>query len=656
IAFSPTQNLLALASLSSTVKVWRADDGTLVRTFRTYPEFDFPTGVAFSPDGSLLAISCYFGTVQIWRVADGTLVRTIQPRLHYAIPYQNVAFSPDGTLLATGGRGYALVTLWRVDTGEQVAVLGSPNNRRVAVQDFVFSRDSALLAVSTEDGSAFLWRIADGTVVRAIPAAHSGRAYSVDISPDGAFLLTAGADEAVRLWRVADGRLERTLAQGWSAKFSPDGTLVVCVQISGESRLHRVSDGALIATIPAVGFTAFSRDGRLLAITQPWSRDPVTIWNVPQGTLARQLPRAGIRSFTYSADGTLIVTPLSSGGVVLRNAADGTPVRVIAPERQVAQASLSPDNSLVATVERVPDAEFGTYELNLRRVPDGELVRSFVRYRTSHDPDTEPVFSRDGTLLALPIQASSGNSVVRVWRVQDGAVVYEQPAVASVALSPDGTQVALWADTFQVRSFPSGALLFSQGVQNVFRGRVQFSADGTRVALLSSSAYVWRTSNFQLLRNIQPFVNASYSTAYAAYSLSAMSANGAIVATFEPDATIRFWRVDDGAQLLLYDDETGPRVAATDSWTSDAFPRRIEFSPTGRQFAFLRGDGVLVVARNPLAVEGDLNGDGCVNDTDLLLVLLALGQVGANAADANNDGVVNDADLLIVLLRFGQGC
>ncbi|MCS7300094.1 MAG: hypothetical protein NZ556_00870, partial [Fimbriimonadales bacterium] len=608
------------------------------------------------PDGSLLAISCYFGTVQIWRVADGTLVRTIQPRLHYAIPYQNVAFSPDGTLMATGGRGYAPVTLWRVDTGEQVAVLGSPNNRRVAVQDFVFSRDSALLAVSTEDGSAFLWRIADGTLVRAIPAAHSGRAYSVDISPDGAFLLTAGADEAVRLWRVADGRLERTLAQGWSAKFSPDGALIVSSLSSGQSRLHRVSDGALIATIPAVGFTAFSRDGRLLAITRPWSHDPATIWSVPEGTLARQLPSAAIRSFTYSADGTLIVAPLTSRGVALRSAADGTLVRVITPEREIAQASLSPDNNLVATVERVPEVDYRTFELNLRRASNGALVRSLIRYQQSVEPEIEPVFSRDGALLALPIRASSGNFVVRVWRVQDGAVVYEQPVAAPVALSPDGTQIALWANTFQVRSFPSGALLFSQEVQNLFGGRVQFSADGMRVALLGSSAYVWRTSDFQLLRIIQPSVNAAYSVAYAPQSLSAMSADSATIASFEPDAVIRFWRVDDGAQLLMYDDETGPRVAATANWTSGALPRRIEFSPTGRQFAFLRGDGVLVVARNPLAVEGDLNGDGCVNDADLLLVLFAFGQTGNNPADANNDGTVDDADLLTVLFHFGQGC
>ncbi|MCS7209974.1 MAG: hypothetical protein NZ874_10440 [Fimbriimonadales bacterium] len=56
---------------------------------------------------------------------------------------------------------------------------------------------------------------------------------------------------------------------------------------------------------------------------------------------------------------------------------------------------------------------------------------------------------------------------------------------------------------------------------------------------------------------------------------------------------------------------------------------------------------------------GDTNGDGCLNDTDLLRVLFAFGTQGTPPAyheDINRDGIVNDADLLIVLLNFGQGC
>ncbi|GIV11287.1 MAG: hypothetical protein KatS3mg020_0778 [Fimbriimonadales bacterium] len=56
-----------------------------------------------------------------------------------------------------------------------------------------------------------------------------------------------------------------------------------------------------------------------------------------------------------------------------------------------------------------------------------------------------------------------------------------------------------------------------------------------------------------------------------------------------------------------------------------------------------------------LAIQGDVNDDGCVDDADLLVVLFAFG--GSNPlADVNGDGSVDDADLLIVLFNFGNGC
>ena len=54
--------------------------------------------------------------------------------------------------------------------------------------------------------------------------------------------------------------------------------------------------------------------------------------------------------------------------------------------------------------------------------------------------------------------------------------------------------------------------------------------------------------------------------------------------------------------------------------------------------------------------EGDVNGDGRVDDADLLVVLFNFGCFGFGCqGDVNNDGMVDDADLLIVLFNFGCG-
>lgn len=54
---------------------------------------------------------------------------------------------------------------------------------------------------------------------------------------------------------------------------------------------------------------------------------------------------------------------------------------------------------------------------------------------------------------------------------------------------------------------------------------------------------------------------------------------------------------------------------------------------------------------------GDVNGDGCVDDADLLAVLFAFGcNSDCGPEDLTGDGVVDDSDLLEVLFNFGNGC
>jgi len=58
-----------------------------------------------------------------------------------------------------------------------------------------------------------------------------------------------------------------------------------------------------------------------------------------------------------------------------------------------------------------------------------------------------------------------------------------------------------------------------------------------------------------------------------------------------------------------------------------------------------------------IVTSADVDGNGCVDDADLLAVLFAFGNTGSGLAeDTNCDGIVDDADLLTVLFQFGQGC
>ncbi|MCS7300384.1 MAG: hypothetical protein NZ556_02340 [Fimbriimonadales bacterium] len=72
-------------------------------------------------------------------------------------------------------------------------------------------------------------------------------------------------------------------------------------------------------------------------------------------------------------------------------------------------------------------------------------------------------------------------------------------------------------------------------------------------------------------------------------------------------------------------------------------------------FQSLSGTHFVTIQPCPSGPDGDVDGNGCVDDADLLIVLFNFGNAGGQG-DVNRDGVVDDADLLIVLFNFGAGC
>ena len=66
------------------------------------------------------------------------------------------------------------------------------------------------------------------------------------------------------------------------------------------------------------------------------------------------------------------------------------------------------------------------------------------------------------------------------------------------------------------------------------------------------------------------------------------------------------------------------------------------------------GIGIIINDISPQYTEYDVNQDGVVNISDLVLVAGRIGQSGPNAADVNGDGVVNVQDLILVAGAIGE--
>src|SRR5207253_7343824 len=87
-------------------------DGQLVREIPNAHR-DTIFAVKFSPDGQFLATASADRLMKVFRAGDGSLVRTFEGHTHHVL---GVAWRSDGKMLATCG-GDRVVKLWDFDTG-----------------------------------------------------------------------------------------------------------------------------------------------------------------------------------------------------------------------------------------------------------------------------------------------------------------------------------------------------------------------------------------------------------------------------------------------------------------------------------------------------------------------------------------------------------
>jgi WD40 repeat protein len=265
-AFSPDGTLVATATATGPVQVWRLPTGRLVRKLRGHKPtalgapgiFYLIRRVEFSADGRRLVTAGYDGTARIWDVGAWTTVRVLRPpRSSYL---EAATFSPDGKLVATASGAGGTVAIWDSETGGLVRRIRTRGPQFCAT----FSADSKLLVTCGGDGVARIWNVDSGERVLAFRG-HSGWVLSGTFSPDGTLLATTGADATARVWDTTTGAAVAVLnnVHGYPAVFSSDGSLLAAAGSIVEART-----GDPIANVATVGspiVSALSPDGSLVA-------------------------------------------------------------------------------------------------------------------------------------------------------------------------------------------------------------------------------------------------------------------------------------------------------------------------------------------------------------------------------------------------------
>jgi len=481
------------------------------------------------------------------------------------------AFSPDGTLLASGSDD-GTARLWRVADGSEGRVLTGHTG---GVWGCAFSPDGTLLATASDDHTVRLWQVSTGHQ-QAVLAGHTGWVRSCVFSPDGRFLATAGYDHTARVWRTSDWTEQAVLTGHRSTlrgcAFSPDGTLLATVSDDQTARLWTVPDGTprqvLVGHTGALCGCAFSPDGRLIATVA--ADQTGRLWQVPTGRTHAVLPHAGlVRSCTFSPDGALLATTTSDDRIVrLWTAADGT-MRTALTEHPctVLACAFSPDGALLATAG-------SDHTIRLWSLTGG--VDQLVLGQISQAPRC--AFSPDGELLALA--GTDGKTALLPMHGDRTQVVLADRT--GCAFSPDGKLLAARA-----RDGPTRLCTVYDGVDQVTLpshalgvGRFTFSPDGRLLATTESD---WTVRLWRLPDGAEQAVLTGHTGAVRS---CAFSPDGTLLASTSWDHTVRLWRVATGQAAAVL---AGHSDVVIDS----------AFSPDGTLLATASDDATVRLWRIP---------------------------------------------------------
>jgi len=274
--------------------------GTLLRTYDVHASW--VVAVAWEPDGTRIASAGGDGTVRVWEAETGESLLTYRghTRLLNAINLQatvyTVAWACDGLRIASAGDG-TTVRVWNATTGQTLTLYQEHSGWLPNVFAAAWSPDGKQIVSACSsmgwDKTVHRWDSITGQSLGHYDA-RSGllpnfSVLSVAWSPDGTHIAAACGDKTIRVWSTATERLVSAyhFHAEWSSHiaWSPDGRYLASAHSDHTAQVWDMLAEANVTTYRghanSVRYVAWSPDGAAIATA---SNDrTVQIWEALTG-------------------------------------------------------------------------------------------------------------------------------------------------------------------------------------------------------------------------------------------------------------------------------------------------------------------------------------------------------------------------------------
>ena len=441
---------------------------------------------------------------------------------------------------------------------------------QTGVTSLAFSPDGGSLASCSGDGSISVWQTATGRQEVTMKPEPAFIMNGVAFTPDGKTLISGGWDSRVRLWDMPSGRLRRTFEVNAltirSLAVSPDGKTLATGSDGGVVKLWELPSGAQRAEMkehqaPVVS-VAFSPDNLILATASAWGGG-ADLGNLNLWDLTNEQPRLkakmnpGTYSLDFSPDGKVIAM-MGWGEILIYEAASGERQRPVKMEGHADVLVFLPRGKTVACVDGDHNVRLRPLQLEGQGESETQVVGGHPGSGSCLASRPCVAISRDGTILAT----GSTDGSVKLWDLTAsrsdsarhltqefklGEQTNSSGAVQSLLVLPQSDQIiAVGEHGSELRDSGSGRLVVSWPE---IKGRGALSRNGKLLVTGEPDGMVrlWEIPGGRLLASVR-----AHPKKLSAISLSP-DAQTVATATIDADPLdpfVRLWNVAEGLKPI----------------------------------------------------------------------------------------------------------
>jgi len=192
--------------------------------------------LTFSPDGKVLAIGKGDGMAKMFEFPSGKPLREFEAT--------SLNFSPDGATWVIGAANGGAPYLQEAASGKETRLAGGASE----VSDLALTADGQSVVAGMQGGSAKLWNLPTGQLVRTFDCPNGMAVSSVAVSRAGSLLATGCMDGSAWLWDLATGKQLTALAQ----PLPPEQFMPVYLRLTQDDRTVVIGRGnqVVVADIP----------------------------------------------------------------------------------------------------------------------------------------------------------------------------------------------------------------------------------------------------------------------------------------------------------------------------------------------------------------------------------------------------------------------